>query len=70
MEGGKYEREWYDDPLRRPPNINHFPKGIHLLGNHDSHQGEIGKKRIISKKMFSKSRKDSLQHDQMLKLLE
>jgi hypothetical protein len=44
MEGGKYEREWYDDHLRRPPDSNDFPKGVHLLGNHDSHQGEIGKK--------------------------
>jgi hypothetical protein len=24
--------------------INPFPKGGHLLGNHDTHQGEIGKK--------------------------
>jgi hypothetical protein len=44
MESGKYEWEWYGDPSRRPPGGNPFPKGGHLLGNHDTHEGEISKK--------------------------
>ena len=44
MEGGKYEQEWYDNPSRIPPSSNPFPEGGHLLGNHDTHQGEIAKK--------------------------
>jgi hypothetical protein len=54
------------DPLSSNP----FPKGGHLLGNHDTHQGEIGEKGIISKQIFSKSRKDPLQHVQMLQILK
>jgi hypothetical protein len=44
MEGGKYEWEKYNDHSRRPPGRNPFPKGGHLIGNYDTHQGEIGKK--------------------------
>ena len=44
MESGKYDRKWYDNPSRRPPSSSHFPEGGHLLGNHDTHYGEIGKK--------------------------
>jgi hypothetical protein len=70
MENGKYAWEWYNDPSRRAPGSNPFPEGVHLRGNHDTRQGEIGKKNIIFKQMFSKSRKDSLRHVQMLELLE
>ena len=44
MESNKYVGEWYDDFSRRPLGSNPFPKGGHLLGNHDTHQGEIGQK--------------------------
>jgi hypothetical protein len=44
VESGKYEREWYDDPSRRPPSSNPFPRVTHLLGNHVNHQGEIRQK--------------------------
>jgi hypothetical protein len=44
MEGEKYEQELYNDPLIRPPSRNPFHEGDHLLGNHDTHYGEIGKK--------------------------
>jgi hypothetical protein len=44
MESGKYEWERYDNPSRKTPGYNPFPKGGHLLGNHDTHQGEIRKK--------------------------
>jgi len=27
VENGKYEREWYNNPSRRPPSSNHFPEG-------------------------------------------
>jgi hypothetical protein len=27
VEGRKYVQEWYDDPSRRPPSSNPFPKG-------------------------------------------
>jgi hypothetical protein len=44
MESGKYEWEQYDNHSRKTLGYNPFPKGGHLLGNHDSHQGEIRKK--------------------------
>jgi hypothetical protein len=52
MEGGKYEWDWYNDPSRRPPNSNPFHKGGHLLGNHDNHHGEIGKKHNFQENVF------------------
>jgi hypothetical protein len=52
MESGKYEREWYIDPSRRPPSSNPFLEGGLLLGNHDTHQGEIGKKRNFQANVF------------------
>jgi hypothetical protein len=53
MEGGKYEREWYNDPSRRLPGRNPFPKGTDLLGNHDTHQGEIGAHACSSASWYS-----------------
>jgi hypothetical protein len=57
MEGGKYEWEWYDYPSRRPPGRNPFPNGGHLLGNNDTHQGEIGKKASFPSNFFKIKKK-------------
>ena len=58
MENGKYEWEWYVDPSRRALGSNPFPEGGHLLGNHDTHQGEIGKKHNLKANVF-KIKKES-----------
>jgi hypothetical protein len=44
VKSGKYVREWYDDPSKRPPVETLSPRVTHLLGNHVNHQGEISKK--------------------------
>jgi hypothetical protein len=31
VEGGKYEKEWYDDPSRKTPSSNPFFEGDNLL---------------------------------------
>jgi hypothetical protein len=44
--------EWYNEFSRRPPSNNNFPKGGHLLGNHDIHKGEIGEKNNFQENIF------------------
>jgi hypothetical protein len=44
MEGGKYGREWYDDPSKDHPVATPFPRVTYLLGSHVTHQGETRKK--------------------------
>jgi len=52
MEYGKYEQEWYNEPSRIPPSRNPFPNGGQLLGNHDTHQGEMRKKHNFQVNVF------------------
>jgi hypothetical protein len=44
VKSGKYVREWYDDPSRRPPIATLSPRVTHIIGNHVNHQGEIRQK--------------------------
>jgi hypothetical protein len=44
VESGKYEWEWYSDPLMNYLVATLFPRVTNLLGYNDNHQGEIRQK--------------------------
>jgi hypothetical protein len=44
IEGGKYGREWYNDPSRNYPIATLIPRVTNLLGHNGNHQSEIRQK--------------------------
>jgi hypothetical protein len=44
MEGGKYEREWHDDPSKDHPIATPFLRVTYLSRHHVTHQGETRQK--------------------------